>query len=45
MATLARFLKNIRMALGFILSPWWEISPPKKEKEKKTNWIQQVARK
>jgi len=48
MATLAHFLpKKIPMPLGFILSPWCEISTPKKEKEKekKTNWIQQVARK
>jgi hypothetical protein len=35
MATLAHFLqKKIPMALGFILSPWCEISTPKKEKEK-----------
>jgi hypothetical protein len=34
MANLAHFLKKIRMALGFILSPWCEISTPKNEKEK-----------
>jgi hypothetical protein len=34
MATFAHLKKKIRLALGFILSPWCEISTPKKEKEK-----------